>query len=300
MYGSNVNYGWSNGPRGSEVVELPLAPVRRRSDTLCGINWLSFGIILSLLAAASLALGVADVVLTYQTYMVDQKCKDNVSDPPCDKNNLVWTWVASGIWASLPVFILGIMAIRLGKRSHPSRSSWFELFAFLSAFVFAPAMIVLSALEVYKGSKIYYWSALDNSDDLAKAIIPIVIAGLGLVEFLMAFIAFAQLCWCRQQYATEQIVTHRQRVDVGQRTFVQSNVPAITNGCYSGDCQTNYAPRVPSPRVTTTYGGPAPPSGNGVYYRPPTTTGFSARPTTYNYFSNARPAANASIDYYRR
>lgn len=298
MYGSNVNYGWSNGPRATETIELPLAPVRRRADTPCGINWLSFGIILSLLAAASLALGVADVVLTYQTYMVDQDCRNNGGLAPCFVNNLVWTWVASGIWASLPIFILGIMAIRLGKRRQPTRSSWFDLFAFISTFIFAPAMIVLSALEVFYGSGVYYWTATDGSDDLAKAIIPIVIAGLGLVELLMTFIAFVQVCCCRQQYVAEQVIT-TQRVDYGQRTYVQSNVPAITGGCYSGDCQTNFAPRVPSPRITTTYGGPtAAPSGNAVYYRPPTTTGFSPRPTTYNYFANNRP--NASIDYYRR
>jgi len=297
------NYGWSNAPRGGQVVELPLAPVRRRSDTVCGINWLAFGIILSLLAAASLALGVADVVLTYQTYIADM-CKDGNTISKCDQNNLAWTWVASGIWGSLPVFIFGIMAIRLGKSNQPSRSSWFDLFAFISAFIFAPAMIVLSALEVYDGATIYYWSAFDGMDDLAKAIIPIVIAGLGLVEFLMAFIAFAKVCWCKQEYATEQYITTQQRVDVGQRTFVQASTPAITSGY--GDYQTNYAPRVPSPRVTTTYGGQAtygglaPPSGNGVYYRPPTTTGFSASPTTYNYFANNRQAGGASIDYYRR
>jgi len=59
------------------VVELPMAPIRRRPATVsgpCMIDWRTFGIILSLLAAASLALGVADVVYTYQTYMVNMGC----------------------------------------------------------------------------------------------------------------------------------------------------------------------------------------------------------------------------------
>lgn len=208
----------------------------------------------------------------------------------CMTNNLVWTWVASGIWGSLPTFIFGILAIRLGKRSSPMGSSWFELFAFLSAFIFAPAMIVLSALEVWKGSGIYYWSYDTSSsltkDDLAKAIIPIVIAGLGLIEFLMAFIAIWNLCCCRREHGGGEMVTYqKQQVDVGQRTFVQAARP-ITYG----ECQTGCAPRVPAPRINSCQpcgGG----GGNGVYYRPATTTGFSPRPTTYNYFANSRQNA---------
>lgn len=303
MYGTHAQYGWSNGPRSSEVVELPLAPVRRRSDNIwCGggINWLSFGIILSLLAAASLALGVADVVLTHQTYMVDRKCADNQNQPECDKNNLVWTWVAVGIWASLPIFIFVILAIRLGKSHNPVRSSWFEMFAFISAFIFAPAMIVLSAIQVYKGHDIYYWNAVDGDDDLAKAIIPIVIAGLGLVEFLMCFIAIIYVCCCRNNYSSTEVVTYRQpAIDVGQRTFVETRpaMPAIT---YGGGCQTgcNTGFSNPAPRVTACSGpGRSCGGGGGVYYRSPATTGFSPRPTTYNYFANARPVAQSPYNW---
>lgn len=302
MYaGTQATYGWSNGPRSSDVVELPLAPVRRRSEPMwcgTGINWLSFGIILSLLAAASLALGVADVVLTNQTYMVDKKCKDNQALPECDKNNLVWTWVASGIWASIPIFIFGILAIRLGKSHSPLRSSWFEFFAFVSAFIFAPAMCVLSALEVYKGRNIYYWKANDGSDDLAKAIIPIVIAGLGAVEFLMSFIAIVYVCCCRHDtYGQTVVTTYRQpAVDVGPRTFVETSRPAITygGGCQTG-CNTGYRPGPSPPRVTACSTGCG--GGGGVYYRPATTTGFSPRPTTYNYFSNARPIAQSPYNW---
>ena len=303
MYGTHTQYGWSNGPRSSDVVELPLAPVRRRSGNMwCGggINWLSFGIILSLLAAASLALGVADVVLTYQTYMVDMGCRDNPSSSAqCDINNLVWSWIAVGIWASLPIFIFGIMAIRLGKRNNPSRSSWFDLFAFISTFIFAPAMIAISVAQVVKGRKIYYWTSIDGSDDLAKAIIPIVIAGLGAIELLMSFIAYSYLCCCRHEVSSNEVVTYnRQQVDVGQRTFVQTSRPAIQS-C-GGDCQTNFTPRIQTPRVTSCGPcGSGGAGGGGVYYRPATTTGFAPRPTTYNYFSNVRPVAQSPYAQFR-
>lgn len=294
MYGTNAQYGWSNGPRSNQIVELPLAPVRRRPANECcpgGISWLSYGIITSLLAAASLALGVADVVLTYQTYMVDKKCNDNQSAAPCDKNNLVWTWVAVGIWASLPIFIFGILAIRLGKRRNPWGSPWFELLAFLSAFIFAPAMVVLSAMEVSKGKSIYYWTGWWGSDDLAKAIIPIVIAGLGAIECLLALIAIFYLCCGRQGYSGGEVV-YQQNIDVGSRTFVQAKAPC-------GPCQTNFAPRMEAPRVTSCSTGACGGGGNGVYYRPATTTGFAPRPTTYNYFSNSRPTNFSPYNQFR-
>jgi len=205
MYGTSAQYGWSSNPgvRTSNVIELPLAPVRRQ--TVGGMccrccSWHSFGIILSLLAAASLALGVADVVVTYQNYMVGYACNSTgASFAICNPNTLLWTWIASGIWASIPIFIFGILAIRRG--SNPmTQNCWFEAFAFLSGFIFAPAMIVLSAFEVYKGAGVYYWTYQNplKADDLVKAIIPIVIAGLGLLELLMCVTAFWDIC-CQGQ-----------------------------------------------------------------------------------------------------
>jgi len=81
------------------------------------------------------------------------------------------------------------------------QNCWFETLAFASAFLFTPAMIVISAFEVYKGSNIYYWnfSAPLTANDLIKAIIPIVIAGLGLIEHIMCACAFWDVCCCQGQ-----------------------------------------------------------------------------------------------------
>jgi hypothetical protein len=73
-----------------------------------------------------------------------------------------------------------------------------EFLAFICTFLFTPAMCALSAIEVWKGAGVYYWtySAPLTSNDLVKAAIPLAIAGLGLVELLMCFIALCYTCCC--------------------------------------------------------------------------------------------------------
>lgn len=280
MNGVYGNYGWES-PRTSGTIELPLVPARRRSGNGCcrGIDWRWFGIVLSLVAAGSLALGVADVVLTYQKYVAN-KC----SDSRCDTNNLVFTWVAVGIWASLPVFILGIFAIRLGKYSAPQRSSWFEILAFLCTFLFAPALIALSVVEIVKGVNIYYWKGI-NGDDLAKAIIPIVIGFHGIIELLMSLIAFSYLCCCSvNNYYSD---TYIERPDTVSRTFMQARKP--TGGCQA--CQ-GYSVQ---PRNQVYSVNPLQASTQAHYQA--TNYGFAPRATTYNYFN--RPVDTHGWTHFR-
>ena len=56
-----------------------------------------FGIAVCLLATACFSLGIADVVYTYSTYCAGR------STPACDSVPVHLTWVAVGIWASIPV-----------------------------------------------------------------------------------------------------------------------------------------------------------------------------------------------------
>jgi len=233
-------YGWNSNPqiKTSQVVELPLAPVRPMNSVggcLC-MNWHTFGIILAVLASATLALGVADVVMTYQTYMVGQQCNVTAYQTKwaiCDPNNLIWTWIGIAIWTSIPVFVFGILAIRKG--SNPMlQNSWFELLAFVCTFIFIPAMVVISALEVYKGVNIYYWMYMSplKADDLAKAIIPIVIACLGFIQFMMCCCAFLDVCCCNGPKAA---VVSSQTVQVAQAAPVQQSRPAFTGSFYSAN-----------------------------------------------------------------
>lgn len=271
MYGSSVQYGWNSNPgiRTSDVIELPLAPVRRPTGAghCCRcMNWHTFGILLSLLAASSLALGVADVVITYQNYMVGQSCSTNTTPTICSPNTLLWTWIGVGIWASVPVFIFGIMAIRRG--SNPmTQNCWFEIFAFLCAFIFTIAMIVLSALEVYKGANIYYWTYQSplTANDLVKAIIPIVIAGLGLLEHIMCFGAFWDICCCQGPRMTTYAA---EPVQMMRAPAVMSAPPMIRPSTSCNTC-------------------PQPAYGGSSFYSP-------RGATTYNYSTSCGPCGGSS------
>jgi hypothetical protein len=243
------------------------------------MNWHSFGIVLSLLAAATLSLGIADVVITYQKYMMGNLCQTSTTPAsPCDPNNLVYTWVGVGIWSSIPVFILGIMAIRRGSKPF-SKSSWFELLAFLSAFIFTPAMVVISAFEVHKGAEIYYWnySSPLTMDDLVKAIIPIVIAGLGFIEHVMTFIAICYICCCHAGgpavvYGTKHIGYGGPPAVVTTYDRPAYQVAPRTQVTCQQDCRSSQ-PAFPSSFYSSS-------------------SGFAPRPTTYNYFSNKSPSCN--------
>jgi len=175
------------------------------------IDWRTFGIVLSLLSAASMALGVADVVYTYQTYMVNRGCSTNQSPSYCNASVLIFTWIAVGIWASLPIFIFALMILKHSGSAMTRKSSCTELLCFLCAFIFSIAMVVISGIEVWKGVNVFYWTASGlPSDDIVKAAIPIAIAALGFVEHVMCFIAFYYCCCCRHNSSvasTSEVVT---------------------------------------------------------------------------------------------
>jgi len=167
-----------------------------------------YGAILALLAAATLALGIANVVLTKQAY-----CDPWTEGAPtyCSgtKEPYIWTWVASGIWASIPIFLAGIFAMCISN----DPASWtrcFALMIFLSAIVFSPAMIVLSAMEVWRGGAAN-WNFYTLGNNLmegnilvqsspyqAKFALPLVIAILGGIMFIMTGIITLILCCCMQ------------------------------------------------------------------------------------------------------
>jgi hypothetical protein len=167
-----------------------------------------YGAILALLAAAALALGIANVVLTRQAY-----CDPWEEAGPvyCSgtKEPYIWTWVAPGIWAAVPIFLAGIFAMCISN----DPANWtrcFALMIFLSAIVFSPAMIVLSAMEVWRGGAAT-WNFYKLDSDLkegnikvtdspyqAKFALPLVIAILGGIMFIMTGIITMILCCCME------------------------------------------------------------------------------------------------------
>jgi len=220
-----------------------------------------YGAILAILAAATLSLGIANVVLTKETY-----CNPWTTDSPmwCSTTAepYIWTWVASGIWASIPIFFAGIFAMCLS--SNPGK--WTRVFAlliFLSAIVFAPGMCVLSSIEVWRGSESSHnFYKLDNGikegdimpDDnpyQAKFALPLVIAILAAIMFIMTAIITLQLCCCmhalgiyqpeeisvltggvQTQVVQQQVVAPQPQIIQNNREVYYPSRPQVRNNYY--------------------------------------------------------------------
>jgi len=170
-----------------------------------------FGTVLGLLAAATLSLGVANVFLTWTAY-----CSPWNDDSPAYCSNInepyIWTWVASGIWASVPILLAGLFAMCI--TSDPAqwvRTRCFSLFILLSAIVFCPGMIVLSSMEVWRGheatNNFYKLDSGLTAGNIpatgipyqVKFFLPLVIAILGGVMFIMTGIITLILCCCMER-----------------------------------------------------------------------------------------------------
>lgn len=214
IYGGGGIGGYSSsgpahiGPGGGCSPGYVEVPVRRPAAPSMMCSWIkTYGAILALLAAASLSLGIANVVLTREAYCNPWN-EDSSVWCSNSKEPYIWTWVASGIWASVPVFFAGLFAMCVS--SNPlGWSRWFALFIFLSAIVFAPGMVVLSSIETWRGSASdYNFYKLNNGVNegniipdgdnpyQAKFALPLVIAILGGLEFLMAAYVTLSFCWC--------------------------------------------------------------------------------------------------------
>lgn len=167
-----------------------------------------YGAILALMAAGTLALGISNVVMTKQAYC-DPWTEDDPAYCSSTADPYIWTWVASGIWGSAPIFLAGIFSMCLS--SDPGRwTRLFSLLIFLSAIIFAPAMIILSAIECWRGSagkwNFYKMDSelmegnilVEDSPYQAKFALPLVIAILAGIMFLMTGLITLMLCCCMQ------------------------------------------------------------------------------------------------------
>jgi len=249
----------------------------------------TYGAILALLAAAALALGIANLVLTKQAY-----CEPWMETAPvyCSgtKEPYIWTWVSSGIWASVPIFLAGIFAMCISN----DPANWtrcFALMIFLSAIVFAPAMIVLSAIEVWRGQAAM-WNfytlgsslmegniMVEDSPYQAKFALPLVIAILGGIMFIMTGVITCTLCCCMESVgiylpndipAPVPIAAPVQPVyqPAPPPQIVQKEVyyppprPQFVQNQYALD----YPPVSSGPNIATRYSGSYDPYGVGMGY----------------------------------
>lgn len=204
MYGDTSYY---YGARAPAVQYAATAPAVAATPQVFNARAFKiYGAVLALLAAATLSLGIANVVLTKEAY-----CNPWEKAAPvyCSTANepYIWTWVGSGIWASVPIFFAGIFAMCLSSNPGKWTRVW-ALLIFLSAIVFAPGMCVLSSIEVWRGaeSEHTFYSLKDGikagtitPDDnpyQAKFALPLVIAILAAIMFFMTSIITLMLCCC--------------------------------------------------------------------------------------------------------
>jgi len=327
------NYQWNGGRRmgGGPVMAPPVMaapvmtapvmaapamaePVMASGRTVFNVGMFKcFGAILALLAAATLSLGIADVVLTMQAYctpwMTGAKYWCTTTGEP-----YIWVWVASGIWGSVPIFLAGIFAMCLS--SNPREwTRCFALLIFLSAIVFAPAMIVLNAIELWRGGAAQ-WTFYSmgngtlgagsimpmNNPYQAKFAIPLVIAILAGIMFLMTGIVTLNLCCCMNHLgiyvdsvvaapvvapviargpivreAPEQVVTNQ--VYYPQRPQIRNNY--IINSQGDDDFDDPYSRFSALPYMPTRYNGVPNPYGSNVMFG-----NFASRTPQVNNFAS--------------
>jgi len=169
-------------------------------------NWMCFGQVLAFLAAVTLALVVADVILTSQYY-----CVNGGQGPFCQITANTWpywpVWVAVGIWGSAPVFATGLMAM-CAASGDPAKQRNLSFLLVISAVVFTPAIVVISAIEIWRGAaaKFSLYSLGNgvqpgtitppNNPYQAKFAIPLAIAILGGIMHIMTAWIVCVTCCC--------------------------------------------------------------------------------------------------------
>lgn len=147
-------------------------------------------IALALLAAVTFGIALADIIYTKVTV-----CDSN-SAPACDPASIgiILTYVGSGCWASLFVFIAAVWGVCYAVDPIGSRERYLTLL-FLAAIIFIPAMTIISCVIIYMvleetpgasdSTSLYDFSTPDDGY-LVKFILPTCVALLGLLQFFLA------------------------------------------------------------------------------------------------------------------
>lgn len=181
-------------------LESDIGPVEEYNTTDYVVNkrYKYYGLVLCFLSVASLAFEIANVVFTILTF------KDTITPSPLAVPYIL-TWIAAGIWGSIPVFITGVLAIKVAG-TYKVQVRVFALFCSMSAVVFAPAMIGLSIAEIimypksnlkFEGKTCY---SFDDTGTLScpKFFLPLAVAILGGIEFYLTLMVTIIFCFCNR------------------------------------------------------------------------------------------------------
>lgn len=145
-------------------------------------------VILALLAAVSLGAAIADII-----YTVVVVCPKTTDVCPLGNLAIIFSYIGSGVWASLFVFITAIFGLRYVGDPRGSRQT-FVVVCFLAAVIFTPAMTILNSVGAYMvltetpgvslTEELY---DIDKPSDgfMVKFYLPVALAALGLIEFFV-------------------------------------------------------------------------------------------------------------------
>lgn len=154
-------------------------------------SFVMFGWLLAIMGAATMAVAVANTTYTYINF-------DSQKDS-CAPGQIInmcpvkFVYISSGIWGSVPVFLAGIVALRISRA--PGASRLLQILVLLSLMVFTPAMIIINAIEIVAGNQysktavpvqIFYKVGTSSVEgDVTKFVLPLVVAVMAGLEFII-------------------------------------------------------------------------------------------------------------------
>jgi len=164
----------------------------------------TLGVALSLLAIISLCVAVADISLSVTSVceMTDIRCPPKYAATRSDSRTMavLMSYIASGIWGSIIVFLVGILAMRKPKDPDKPRTKFIAM-AFLATFLILPTMMVISTIESYYlvGGRPKTVTSDSSTDIIIKFVTAVAGAVLALLEFGVLAAIVIKVCMSLSQ-----------------------------------------------------------------------------------------------------
>lgn len=159
-----------------------------------GRNYRIVGYILISLAILTFAFELADVIVAaaYKKRPCGGQTVTNDFSVPW-----FFSWVVPGLWGSIPIFVTGILALRV-KSNYGTEFQALAIIASISAFFFAPAIIAINAAEVGTFMEYCGYSSVSDTQNTteegAKFALPIILIVLGILLLLVLLYLTYLLC----------------------------------------------------------------------------------------------------------
>lgn len=212
----------------------------------------TLGVSLALLAIISLCVAVADISLSVASVceLDDIQCPPKHAATRSDSRTMavLMSYIASGIWGSIIVFLVGILAMRKQKDPDKPRTKFIAM-AFLATFLILPTMMVISTVESYYlvGGRPKTVTSHSSTAIIIKFVTAVAGAVLALLEFGVLAAIVIKVCTSLSQPANPAKPEFPEPTDpLNDATFNPYDRIAGANGLF----------------------GPRPYNGNGPFAQP--------------------------------